>query len=228
MTTKDWAAWHEAYENPASDLTFRLREVQAAISAWLDSRPDPALRVVSICAGEGRDLLGVLSTRSDATRVAARLIELDPRNAAVARTRAAAAGLSGVEVAETDAGLYTAYKGAVPADLIILVGVLGNMTEPDALATIAALPSLCTPGATVLWTRGRQHHDPTPKLRAAFTAAGFAEQSYLAPQHSVFSFGVHRLEAQPRPLPAEGRMFTFLDPADRPHGSEELLRRRPG
>ncbi|GAA3271864.1 SAM-dependent methyltransferase [Dactylosporangium vinaceum] len=209
MTGKDWAAWHAAYENPASDLSFRLRSVQAAIGAWLDSRTDPALRVVSICAGEGRDLLGVLAGRPDAGRVSARLVELDPRNAAAARARAAAAGLPSVEVVEADAGLFAAYAGAVPADLVIVVGVLGNMSQADALATIAALPALCAAGATVLWTRGRQHHDRTPQLRAAFAGAGFAEQSFLAPEHSIFSFGVHRFDGRPRPLPGDGRMFTF-------------------
>ena len=35
-TGRDWAAWHEAYDNPDTPLAHRLRAVQARITEALD------------------------------------------------------------------------------------------------------------------------------------------------------------------------------------------------
>jgi hypothetical protein len=80
----------------ASALSQRLRLVQCYIDAWLDERPESTLRVVSVCAGQGNDLVGVLARRPDAGRVRAELIEGDERNVAAAREGVAAAGLAGI------------------------------------------------------------------------------------------------------------------------------------
>lgn len=37
-TLRDYVAWHNAYDDPDSDLSRRLRAVQGAISAWLDRK----------------------------------------------------------------------------------------------------------------------------------------------------------------------------------------------
>jgi hypothetical protein len=63
--------------------------------------------------------------------VQAELIEMDPRNAAAARERAAAVGLRGITVTCADAGDFAAYRAAVPADLVLLAGVLGNIGDQD-------------------------------------------------------------------------------------------------
>jgi hypothetical protein len=56
----DWGAWHADYADPASALSQRLAVVQAQIARWLDrTRPRPVV-VTSVCAGDGRDLLGGL------------------------------------------------------------------------------------------------------------------------------------------------------------------------
>ncbi|WP_189081821.1 hypothetical protein [Mangrovihabitans endophyticus] len=75
--TTDWHDWHAPYADGGSALSQRLRLVQRHIDEWLDERPEPALRVVSVCAGQGNDLLGVLERRADAGRVRAELIEKD-------------------------------------------------------------------------------------------------------------------------------------------------------
>jgi hypothetical protein len=202
---KDWYDWHRPYDDEHSPLSQRLRLVQRHIAAFFDRRCDPALRVVSACAGQGRDLLGVLRGRPDAGRVTGRLVEFDPRNAAVAREAAPA----GIEVAEGDAGQLGAYAGAVPADLVLFVGVFGNVVDDDIRSTVFALPQLCAPGATVIWTRTREAPDLTPTLRGWFAEAGFVEDAFEAPEGVRFSVGVHRLAAAPQPL-GEGRLFTFV------------------
>jgi hypothetical protein len=129
----DWLAWHEAYADPESWLSVRLRVVQGIITDHLEQREGP-VRVVSACAGEGRDLLGVLERRDDAARVSGRLVEADPVLAGRARDRATAGGFD-LEVVHGDAGSTTSYAGAVPADLVLLCGVFG---DPDVTPRIRA------------------------------------------------------------------------------------------
>jgi hypothetical protein len=66
----DWRAWHRAYADPDSALSQRLRVVQGAVASWLDGHVGPA-RILSLCAGEGRDLLDVLDGRPDAIHLSA-------------------------------------------------------------------------------------------------------------------------------------------------------------
>ena len=62
------------------------------VSSWsrvilrvaLDGAPPGELRVVSMCAGQGRDVIGVLSQHPRRSDVRARLVERDERNVAVA------------------------------------------------------------------------------------------------------------------------------------------------
>jgi hypothetical protein len=205
----DWLAWHERYREPNSALSQRLRLVRQHIHAWLDSRPGQALTVLSACAGQGDDLIGVLAERPDAGRVQARLLEYDPRNVAAARTAAAVAGLSRVAVTRADAGRLAAYAGAVPADLILLAGVFGNISDEDVRRTVGALPQLCAAGATVIWTRSRREPDLTPAVRSWFSDAGFLELAFHAPPGMLFSVGVHHFAGRPRPLDPSGVLFTF-------------------
>ena len=208
MAGTDWRAWHADYADPASALSRRLGVVQAQITRWLDrTQPRPVV-VTSVCAGDGRDLLDVLTGRSDAARVTATLVELDADLAAAAAS--AAADLPGVVVRCADAGSTDAYAGCAPADLVLLCGVLGNVSDEDAAGTIAALPELSAPGATVVWTRHRREPDLTPAIRGWFTAAGFAEESFTAPDDGIWSVGVHRLTGPPRPLGERRRLFSFV------------------
>ncbi|MEU8181703.1 class I SAM-dependent methyltransferase family protein [Micromonospora sp. NPDC049044] len=205
----DWHDWHLPYRDDTSPLSRRLRIVQRHITDWLDERSDSSLRVVSICAGQGHDLIGALASRPDTYRVRAELIEYDPRNVAAARRGIVAAQLTGFTVTHADAGDFAAYRTAAPADLVVLAGVLGNISEEDVRATVDALPRLCASDATVIWTRTRRAPDLTPAIRCWFAAAGFAEQAFHAPSDVLFSVGVHRFRGQPQQAPPGGRIFTF-------------------
>jgi hypothetical protein len=204
-----WQAWHEQYGDEGSPLSRRLRQVQRHIASWLDRRPDERLAVVSACAGQGHDLIGVLNSRSDAHRVHGTLIEYDAGNVAVARAKLDRAGLPHVVVRRADAGRLSSYVGAVPADLVLMVGVFGNISDEDVRRTVTALPQLCAEGATVIWTRTRHAPDLTPAVRGWFGGAGFVEEAFDAPDDVRFSVGVHRLQGAPRPLDAAGTLFTF-------------------
>jgi len=161
----DWRAWHEGYEDPDSGLGRRLALVQDWVSAALDRVPRGPVWAISGCAGQGHDLIGVLAKHPRRGDVSARLVELDEHNVLLARRAAAAAGLDGVEVVAGDASITDAYAGAVPADLVILCGVFGNVTADDIARSVGHLPQLCAPAATVIWTRHRQPPDLTPYIR---------------------------------------------------------------
>ncbi|MEU8020813.1 SAM-dependent methyltransferase [Micromonospora haikouensis] len=211
MTTgTDWQAWHQPYTDEDSPLSRRLRLVRGAITAWLDERPDEPLAVVSACAGQGHDLVGALAGRADAARVRATLLEYDPGNVAAARAAAARAGLANVDIRRADAGRLSSYAQAVPADLVLMAGVFGNVDDHDVRRTVAALPQLCAAGATVIWTRTRRAPDLTPALRGWLRDAGFAERAFHAPDGVLFSVGVHRFTGTPRPLETSGTLFTFV------------------
>jgi len=84
---RDWRAWHDAYDDPGSSLAQRLGVVQTRIAAALDAAPPGPLRAVSMCAGQGRDLIPVLASHPRGRDVTARLVELDPGLAGAARRR---------------------------------------------------------------------------------------------------------------------------------------------
>jgi hypothetical protein len=208
---RDYVAWHEAYDDPDSGLSWRLRTVQELISQALDDHPGP-VRVLSLCAGDGRDLIGVLAAREDATRVSGVLVELHPEIAARARDAAAGAGLAGIDVRTIDAAMPAGYADAVPADLVLLVGIFGNISTADLRRTIAAAPQLCAPGAALLWSRGRDERDLGDEVRGWFADAGFDEIAYRTRDSSSRpALGAVRYFGPPVPLrTSESPLFTFL------------------
>jgi hypothetical protein len=206
---RDYQQWHRRYDDPASALSWRLRTVQSYIGQALDRYCGP-VRVLSSCSGDGRDVLGVLAKRADAERVSAVFVEAHPMIADPAR-RAAAAVASRIEVRTADAGVTDTYLGVVPAEVVLLVGILGNISDTDLARTIATAPALCRPRATLLWSRGRAGGDRNDMVRARFAAAGFTELDYATLDADSFpAVGVARYDGPPMPLPTGKRLFTFL------------------
>ena len=210
MAERDWAEWHLEYDEPESLLSRRLAVVQAHLRAELDRAPAGDIRLISLCAGQGRDVIGVLAGHPRRDDVRARLVELDERNVAVARRSAQAAGLDGVEVVQADAGTTDVCVGAVPAQIVVACGIFGNITGDDVRATVAALPGLSAPGALVLWTRHRKPPDLTPAIRSWFAAAGFREEAFDASPDGFMTVGAHRLTGQPAALVPGQRLFSFV------------------
>jgi hypothetical protein len=209
MAQPDWVEWHRDYDDPGSLLSRRGELVQGHLRAELERAPAGPVRLISLCAGQGRDVIGVLTGHPRRDDVHARLVELDGRNVALARQAARAAGLPGVEVLQADAGSTDACAGAVPAQIVLACGVFGNITDADIQATVAALPSLCAPGALVLWTRHRRPPDLTPAIRSWFGEAGFREEAFRTSQDGFMSVGAHRLAGEPTALALGQRLFTF-------------------
>jgi hypothetical protein len=55
-----WAQWHVDYDNPGSALARRLRVVQELLDRALDAASPGPVRLLSLCAGQARDVLGVV------------------------------------------------------------------------------------------------------------------------------------------------------------------------
>ena len=209
MAQRDWVEWHRDYDDPGSLLSRRLELVQGHLRAELDHAPAGGIRLISLCAGQGRHVIGVLAGHPRRDDVRARLVELDEGNVAVARQAARAAALDGVEMLHADAGITDACAGAVPAQILLVCGIFGNITVSDIQATVAALPSLCAPGALVLWTRHRGPPDLTPAIRSWFGEAGFREEAFDTSPDGFMSVGAHRLAGEPAALALGQRLCTF-------------------
>jgi Putative methyltransferase len=191
---KDWVAWHLAYDDPASSLSLRLERVRAHLARAIDQAPSGPIKLISLCAGQGRDVLDVLPGHPRRNNVAALLVESDPRNAEFARQRAAAAGLSQVQVRQADASLVANFADMLPADVLLLAGIFGNVSNADIRRMIDAAPALCADGATVIWTRHRRPPDMTVQMREWFAVSGFDELAFDALEtEAMTSVGVHGL-----------------------------------
>jgi hypothetical protein len=206
----DWAAWHAAYDDPSSPLSGRLRCVQAHLYDAIDRAPAGRISLVSLCAGQGRDVIGVLPGHPRRDDVHAVLVEADERIAGPAREAAAARGLAQVEVRVADAGLVASFADALPADVLLLCGIFGNVSEDDIRRTAQAAPALCAPGATVIWTRHRRPPDLTPRIRDWFRGAGFDEVAFDEPDtETLIGVGAGRLAVPPPAVLPGGPLFTF-------------------
>ncbi|HEX6421606.1 MAG TPA: hypothetical protein VFZ77_24090 [Acidimicrobiales bacterium] len=197
---------------PGGSLARRLVVVRRRVAEALDAAAAAEPSLLSLCAGDGRDVVPVLAARMPSRPAVAVLVERDPTLARRAREAAAAAGLGAgaLSVRCADAGAPRTFADALPVDVLLLCGIFGNVADADVEAVIDALPAMVVPGGTVVWTRGGGDPDRRPQVRAWFAAAGFDEVAFDgAPER--FGVGVHRLPVgRPgTPIPLPDRLFTF-------------------
>jgi hypothetical protein len=219
MANRDWYAWHSPYDDPSSRLSRRLSWVRDRIRTALDEAPAGPVTLISLCAGQGRDVIGVLADHPRRGDVTDRLVELDPRNTETARQLAAAAGLDvgpgpgRVEIVTGDASLTSQYADLAAADVVVAAGIFGNITHADIEATIGYCAQLCKAGGTVVWTRWRRKPsggpDPVPQVCAWFEERGF-ERVWLSDSRYGQCCGAHRFTGTPVPLDPAGTMFSFV------------------
>src|SRR5262249_24364856 len=120
---KDWLEWHRHYDAPNSSIALRLEVVQHDLRRALAEAPrdeNGIIHLISMCAGEGRDVLPVLAEQNGGHRVKAILVEYDANISQRARTAVAKLGLSDVEVKTADAGTTDTYCD-LPLPQIMLV-----------------------------------------------------------------------------------------------------------
>jgi hypothetical protein len=205
---RDWGEWHQKYDDPATGHPQRLAVVVEQIRAALDrARPGP-VQVLSLCAGDGRDVAAGATGHPRAADLTGCLVELDPALAAAARENLVPLG-SRLEVRAADAGDPAIWADAVPVDLLLLCGIFGNVPDEDVERTAAASAGLCRPGATVIWTRHRRPPDLTPTIGGWFAAAGCTSLGFWSGGPGGFGVGAERFDGAPRPLDRSRRLFAF-------------------
>jgi hypothetical protein len=209
---RDWRTWHAGYDEPGSPLSIRLEVVRERIRIALDEAPPGVVRVLSLCAGEGRDLIPVLAAHPRRADVTARLVEFEPGIADIARASVRAAGLDdAVEVVTGDAARTDHYADLAPAQIVLLCGIFGNITEADIRATVQGAAMLTARGGAVVWTRHRREPDLVPTIAAWFTESGFTEVWRSgADLPAAVGVGVHRRDAEPSVFEPGRVLFTFI------------------
>jgi hypothetical protein len=210
---KDWRDWHQHYDNPSSSISLRLELVQNALRRALADAPNDEYGVVNLitmCAGEGRDVLPVL-VNENSRPVKATLVEYDETLAERARTAVQNLQLSDVEVKTADAGTTDTYRDLPLAQILTVCSVFGNIPVEDMRRTVATLPALLADDGIVIWTRAGRNQ--SLEVRNVFLDHGFTEMSFTNTTDDMFWVGMHRLAgkpAQPHAPQPGTRMFSFF------------------
>lgn len=208
---KDWFEWHDLY-NTEPKLQQRLQIVQEYIRSAIDASNPGIIRVVSLCAGDGRDLLSTLYSHPRAKDVYARLVELNPQLFERGRAAIESAGLSKqLEFINGDATDSSNYTGAVPAEIVIVCGIFGNLSdEAELKRLIGNLPFLSKKGSFIIWTRGHSNGVPhSETVRKVFRDADFEEVNFRLTLTGDMGVGIHRYHGEGLPLPKDQHLFVF-------------------
>jgi hypothetical protein len=207
----DWLAWHDAYDDPSSSLARRLGVVRRRLGEVLDAPTDERRQLLSLCAGDGRDVIPVLAARASRQSLSALLVERDEALARRARESASSAGLDAVEVRCADAGDPASFDDVLPVDVLLLCGIFGNIEHTHAKDLIDVVPHLLAKRGYVIWTRGGSDPDRRPEVRHWFRDAGLAEISFDgAPE--PFGVGLNQLTSAPPATKPQlpSRIFSFV------------------
>ena len=209
--TRDYLDWHDDYERPGSHLHRRLQVVIRMIRRALDELPPgpDAGREHLRRPGRRHHRARPTATRVRTTSTG-RLVELDPRNVERARLRIDELGLEDrLEVVAADAATSDAYVGAAPAELVLVCGIFGNISDVDIERTIRFLPSLCAPGAWVLWTRHPRDAGLFERLQGWLVESGLEPIELEVADDTTFGVGANRLVVDPPPFEPGQHLFTF-------------------
>lgn len=215
--SKDWFAWHDNYRTRPR-MRQRLQIVCEYISTCLNELPPGPIRVVSVCAGDSRDLIGTLFDHPRSGDVHARLVELDERLVDCGRSAAQSSGLGEqLEFVCGDATLSSVYEGAVPADLVLNCGVFGNLPDDtERQRLVQSLRFLCKTGGYTIWTRDLAVDGDRnlATIQTLLREAEFEEVSFKMTSVGNMGVGTHRYLGQSLALPNDEQLFVFSSPLD--------------
>jgi len=211
-----WSRWpEEAYKQERYQQ--RLLTVQEHLAECLEAVPIGSVHITSMCAGDGRDVTGVLRSHPRRKDVSARLVELDRRSVAIGVRRSIDAGLEhAVTFLNKDATAYATYKDIGPADIVLVCGVWGHVPTHERARLVRAITSLCKPGGAVIWTRGvsngvaRLH-----EIQSLFSRSSWVEVRLSVTSDRNWAVTTYRYCGPPRELPDSGQIFHFQRSAGR-------------
>lgn len=176
----DWKDWHAIYDRP-SGANARLLAVQKAVSECLALLPAGPVKLLSIFAGDGRDIIPVVAGSMRRNEVNCQFIEINKALVRAGRQRAEAHGMSDKMQFEcADATSPESYTGSVPVDCVLASGVFGNLLPEDVVRCIKALTGMLKTGGLLVWTRSRcagSGESGIAAIQAALQGQGFVERN---------------------------------------------------
>ena len=208
----DWAKWHKNYEASPS-LKARLQIVREQLSRCFDLQPPGVFQVLSICAGDARDLIGLLATHPRKMDVKAYLVEDNAELVENGRKVIVEAGFEEqLQFVVADATISSTYLGLVPVDVVLMAGVFGNLRSEEVARLIRNLSSLCKCGGYVVWTRHRRLHNGLNQIaliRRLFSESDFEEILIEDTPDDSFTIGSHRYKGAGQVLRGGIKLFEF-------------------
>jgi hypothetical protein len=198
--------WHDNYEDKTSTPYKRTLIVKKLIVDYLINKNN--ITILSICAGQGRDVLTSLNADTYAY-----LIDIDKKCIDYAQSYVNNNNIHNVSIIKADASLISTYvDNNIPkADLILICGVFGHLSLEDISITAQSLKQLIKTGGSVIWTRHKFDNDITKEVREAFELAGYKEETFISPKEEPFSIGMHKLiENAIEPI-YDLKMFDYIE-----------------
>lgn len=214
--TSVWSGWPEkAYRKER--YRQRLAAVQSHFACALDQVPGDRATVLSMCAGDGRDVIEVLAAHPRRNDTSAWLVELNPKSVALGMQHASSARLeSAVTFLNADATDYAIYRSIAPADIVLACGVWGHVPAAERSQLVRAFASLCTPGGCVIGTRGlAKGAGRLADILSLFSSDWWEQVNLTFTPDQQFAVVTHRYRGPVNRLPASGRIFNFARNAGR-------------
>lgn len=209
----DWNQWHTGYETSAS-LQARLKAVSEQITIAINDCPPGPIKIISLCAGDGRDILLALQNHPRRKDVSASLVDNHLESIERGRELALKTGLTKqIHFLHADAGLGETYADIGHANVVLLSGFLGHLRHGDALNLISKLPMVVKTNGSVIWNRHVVLHDgaeQVARIRGAFRSHHFDEEHFAATAEDGFAMGRVCFKGESAPLDAAQKLFEFV------------------
>lgn len=209
MTKSWWPKWHEGYEIEDSFLHQRLQDVKRVLVRSIREFDRP-VRIISVCAGQGRDVIEVLRDDPSLNVKDAYLFEIDPENVAFGENLVSHYRLNNVNYVIGDASITSVYKEFVPTDILMLCGIFGNVSQADIKTTLKAATTLLVRGGVVIWTRHRGEPNIVPEIQIWAKDLDFHEIELIAPPETLYAVGSNRYLGPAKKFEAQIKMFEFM------------------
>jgi hypothetical protein len=205
-----WSGWPEkAYQRQGYQR--RLRVVQEHLAECLDVAPPGAVKVLSMCAGDGRDVIGVVQSHPRRNDVSAWLVELNRQSVDLGLHYTTHAGLEkSLRFVNEDATVYTTYKYIAPADIVLVCGVWGHVPPPERGGLVQAAAALTRAGGSVIWTRGvSKGMSRFDEIDSLFAEPAWEKVRVSFTADKSWAVATHRYRGPAQELPADGQIFHF-------------------
>jgi hypothetical protein len=205
-----WSGWPDkAYQREGYQQ--RLQAVQEHLAECLDDAPAGPVRILSMCAGDGRDVIGAVRAHRRRKDVAAWLVELNSQSVELGKGYSVNAGLErSLKFINADATVYETYKSIGAADIVLVCGVWGHVPANEKTLLVKAVSTLCKPGGAVIWTRGTSKGIARVReIEALFAGSWWNKGRVTYTPDATWAIATYRYRGPAHELPGDGQIFHF-------------------